>query len=291
MKILVLGGTRFFGKHLVKKLLDNHSVTIATRGITPDDFGESVSRITLDRTDPHSLQAALSGREYDVVYDNIAYCSNDVKRLLDTVHTKKIILTSSTSVYNLKPGLREEDFNPMTEPVTWCERNDCEYSEGKREAERALYQAYPGRQAIAVRFPFVVGPDDYTRRLRFYVEHTLKGIPMHIDNPDADMSLIHSREAREFLAFLADRDVSSRDVSSPVNAASDGVISLREILAYITAKTGAVPVLAGTGEAAPYNGADEYSICTDRAQSLGYAFQNVRDDLFALLDFYIEELR
>ena len=70
MKILVLGGTRFFGKHLVKKLLDNHSVTIATRGITPDYFGESVSRITLDRTDPHSLQAALHGLEYGVVDDN-----------------------------------------------------------------------------------------------------------------------------------------------------------------------------------------------------------------------------
>ena len=46
MKILVLGGTRFFGVHLVCALLeDGHEVTIATRGRTPDSFGSQVSRI------------------------------------------------------------------------------------------------------------------------------------------------------------------------------------------------------------------------------------------------------
>ena len=39
-KVLVLGGTRFFGKHLVEALLQaGHDVTIATRGITEDSFG------------------------------------------------------------------------------------------------------------------------------------------------------------------------------------------------------------------------------------------------------------
>lgn len=42
-KVLVLGGTRFFGKHLVEALLkDGHDVTIATRGITEDSFGGTV---------------------------------------------------------------------------------------------------------------------------------------------------------------------------------------------------------------------------------------------------------
>lgn len=40
-KVLVLGGTRFFGKHLVETLLqDGHDVTIATRGITEVFFWE-----------------------------------------------------------------------------------------------------------------------------------------------------------------------------------------------------------------------------------------------------------
>ena len=37
---------------------------------------------------------------------------------------------------------------------------------------------------IAVRYPFAIGKDDYTKRLLFYVEHVIRSIPMHIDNPD-----------------------------------------------------------------------------------------------------------
>ena len=47
MNILVLGGTGFFGKHLVWELLHRgHEVTIATRGRTPDDFGRLVKPFT-----------------------------------------------------------------------------------------------------------------------------------------------------------------------------------------------------------------------------------------------------
>lgn len=42
MNILMLGGTRFFGIHTVKALLSKgHAVTIATRGITKDEFGDA----------------------------------------------------------------------------------------------------------------------------------------------------------------------------------------------------------------------------------------------------------
>ncbi|MGR4032399.1 NAD-dependent epimerase/dehydratase family protein, partial [Bacillus sp. ZZQ-131] len=51
-KVLVLGGTRFFGKHLVEYLLQaGHDVTIATRGVTEDSFGSAVKRIIVDRED------------------------------------------------------------------------------------------------------------------------------------------------------------------------------------------------------------------------------------------------
>ena len=51
MKILVIGGTRFFGIHMVNKLLELwHSVTIATRGNAKNNFGDRVSRIILERT-------------------------------------------------------------------------------------------------------------------------------------------------------------------------------------------------------------------------------------------------
>ena len=41
MNILVIGGTRYFGIHMVNKLLEQgHDITIATRGKTPDSYDE-----------------------------------------------------------------------------------------------------------------------------------------------------------------------------------------------------------------------------------------------------------
>lgn len=52
MKILVIGGTRFFGIHTVNALLEHgHDVTIATRRNTSDSYGDKVERICVERTD------------------------------------------------------------------------------------------------------------------------------------------------------------------------------------------------------------------------------------------------
>lgn len=50
IKILVIGGTRFFGIHMVHELMKmGHDVTIATHGLTADSFGDKVNRIIMDR--------------------------------------------------------------------------------------------------------------------------------------------------------------------------------------------------------------------------------------------------
>lgn len=103
MKILVIGGTRFFGIHMVNELLTNgHDVTIATRGKASDEYGGRVRRITLERTDETSMKNALAGSCYDVVIDKIAYCSNDIRYVMEAVDCDKYIHMSSTSVYEPK---------------------------------------------------------------------------------------------------------------------------------------------------------------------------------------------
>ena len=100
MNILVIGGTRFFGIHMVNELLaKGHEVTIATRGLTEDSFGDKVKRIILDHSNPESIRQALTGIRFDVVIDKIAYCSNDIKYIMDVVDCDKFIHMSSTYGY------------------------------------------------------------------------------------------------------------------------------------------------------------------------------------------------
>ena len=288
MKILVIGGTRFFGIHMVKELLEKgHDVTIATRGLTPDDFGDKVKRIVFQRTDEQSVKEALSGTHYDVVIDKIAYCSNDVKYVMDAVDCDKYIYMSSTSVYDPKRvNTLETDFDGTSKELIWCDRSAFPYEQIKRQAEYALWQAYPQKNWIAVRYPFAIGKDDYTKRLLFYVEHVMKGIPMKIDNVDHQMGFIRSDEAGKFLAFLADQDF-----RGAINGSSEGTISIREILDYVEKKTGAKAVISEDGEKAPYNGEPEYSINVDKAKALGFEFSVLKDWIYELLDYYVEGAR
>ena len=111
MNVLILGGTRLMGRHLTRTLLEaGHRVTLGNRGQTPDSFGGQVERLTLNRLDGESLSKALSGREYDVICDSLAYSSEDVRLLLDRVCCGRYVTISSAAVYDLRPGLREEDF-------------------------------------------------------------------------------------------------------------------------------------------------------------------------------------
>lgn len=285
MKILVLGGTRFFGIPMVRELIRlGHEVTIATRQRTEDHFGDSVKRIQVERTDACEMKRVFRRKEFDVVYDKIAYCSNDIKGALEAISCKKYIYMSSTSVYEPKrPDTKEEDFDADHKELVWCDRTDFPYAEIKRQGECALWQQYSNKNWIAVRYPFVIGKDDYTERLKFYVEHVKKSLPMQIDNPDVQMGFIGSEEAGKFMAFLAEKDF-----QGAINGSSHGTISLREIMEYVEKKTGKKAIIDTVGDIAPYNGEPEYSINTEKAEKLGFQFSNLKDWIYELLDYYIE---
>ena len=153
----------------------------------------------------------------------------------------------------------------------------------KHAQPAALWQEYSDRNWIAVRYPFAIGKDDYTKRLLFYVEHTMKAIPMNIDNLDAQMGYIRSDEAGKFMAFLVDKDV-----RGAINGSAEGTISIKEIIEYVEKKAGAKAVIDKTGENAPYNGEPEYSINTEKAESLGFRFSVLQNWIYELLDYYIQ---
>jgi len=265
-------------------LKSGHDVTIANRGLAPDDFGNQVNRIVLERTSSKSVSEVFFDKHYDIVYDSLAFSSNDVKCLLDVLKCDKYIMTSSVSVYeNYQANMTESDFVPENHPLKWCWRADDTYNEVKRQAECALYQCYSHIPSIAVRFPFVVGEDDYTRRLHFYVEHVAKSLPIFVDNLDEQMSFITSEEAGRFLAWLCETDFCGK-----INASAYGTVSICDIIEYIEKKTRGLVVYSESGVFAPYNGANTHSMILQKAEDLGFKFSAVDSWIYGLLDRVIE---
>lgn len=272
--ILVLGGTRFFGKRLVERLLQDQDtqVTTLTRGKTEDRFGGQVSRLYADRTDQAALTEAVQGREWDVVYDNICYSPDEAaaSARIFAGTAKRYILTSSLSVYDSRPEiLTEADFDPGSYPVRMGGKDDFSYQEGKRLAETVLLKqtAFP---AAAVRFPIVLGSDDYTRRLHFHIEHVREGKPIGIPNPDALISFIRSDEAAEFLYWLG-----HSPLTGPVNACSDGTLSIGEIIAIIEQATGQQALIqpaTSEKDMSPFGIDQSWYMDTTKARKAGFSF-------------------
>ncbi|MDO5122073.1 MAG: NAD-dependent epimerase/dehydratase family protein [Erysipelotrichaceae bacterium] len=288
MEILVIGGTRFFGIPMIAKLLEKgHHIAVATRGNLKNPFSDRTENIILDRTDTESVRKAVGGRYFDVIIDKVAYSSNDVRALLENVRCGKYIQMSTGSVYTeCHEGIMESEFEPQTYELKWQGRTD-DYTESKRQAERAAYEYMTEQDCVFVRYPIVLGIHDYTNRLRFYVEHVMRGQPMYVDDADYGMSFIHEKEAGEFMAHLV-----SADVSGAFNGCSYGFISPGEIIRYIESKTGKKAVLSGDGDPAPFNGlVSNESFDTGKALSAGYRFSNLRDWIFDLTDILIEEER
>ena len=74
MDVLVIGGTRYFGRGAVQQLLEaGHAVTIFSRGSTRPPFWNDIEHIEGDHTDSEGMAARLKGRRFDGVIDNLCF--------------------------------------------------------------------------------------------------------------------------------------------------------------------------------------------------------------------------
>lgn len=272
-KVLVLGGTRFFGRKLVELLVEEgHKVTIATRGKSPNPFGEKVEHVTVDRMKKEQLEQLMANRTFDIVYDNICYSPNEAKAFCDVFNGKigKLVFTSTLSTYEADGEAKvEHDFDPYHYEIRMGDSTDFTYGEGKRQAEAVFYK-YAQFPVVAVRFPIVMGEDDYTERLHFHVKRVAQGEAIGFVNMDAEMSFIQATEAARFLLWAGEASI-----EGPYNATASGTISLRALMDLIEVATGkqAKIALIGNDEIrSPYAIPQSWYMKNEKATAAGFHF-------------------
>lgn len=192
LNILVLGGTRFFGKTLVEQLGSaGHAVTVLSRGKLPPPAG--AAHLVADRADPSALAAALAGRTFDVVIDNAAMNAAHVGAALDALgeRTGHYVLTSTAAVYgDFAHGRiwRESDLGLDLADLERPLPGGDPYTIGKRAAEAVLWRGERSKVPFTVVRPgYVVGPHDHLQRMQFFLRRLHDGGPMLVPSggPDA----------------------------------------------------------------------------------------------------------
>lgn len=288
MNILVVGGTKFFGISMVNDLIQKgHDITIATRGITPNPFGNQVKSIIIDRREESSIKREIGNKYFDIVIDKVAYVPSDVKKLLANIKCDKYIQMSSCAVYfDDHENINENEFIPSDDELEWV---DWAYSYGKakRLSECAARNMLGIEKCVFVRYPVVLGENDYTNRLQFYIEHVMKEQPVYIDNLQHNISYINEKEAGLFISFLAENEL-----SGAVNGCSHGNISIGKLLETIYQKTGKRALISEDGDKAPYNGTkSNRTFSVQKAENAGFRFSNINDWINGLIDYYINKTK
>lgn len=271
-------------------LQNSHDVTILTRGQSGNPFGSQVHQLIADRDDEHTLVQALSNTTWDIVYDNICYSPKDAQKIIEILEgkTTKLIFTSTLATYEADGIVKTEaDFNPYNYEIRMGNRQDFTYSEGKRQAEAVLFKkaSFP---VAAVRFPIVVGEQDYTRRLHFHVERIVNEQPITLTNVDAKMSFITDDEAAAFLYFAG---IST--IEGPFNATASGAISLKDLLGLIEEASGKhakVSLLGGDANSqSPYAIPADWYMSNAKAEAAGFTFSQLNDWLPKLINSLVKE--
>jgi 2'-hydroxyisoflavone reductase len=180
MRILVIGGTLFIGKRLVKRLLDaGHEVTLLHRRAA-HPFGGRVRSVVADRNDTISVRDALAGYHYDAVYD-IAYdmergtTGQQVEATARAVpgDLSRYIFISSVAAYG-------DGLDHVEDDALVLDTDSNEYSRNKAGSERALFRMHreSGFPSVTIRPPFVYGPENPFYREAFFWDRIRRNRPI-----------------------------------------------------------------------------------------------------------------
>ena len=182
MKVLVIGGTLFIGRQLVKELRNaGHDVAVLHRqpkhGMTL-----RIENLVADRNDPEAVRQVLAGRRFEVVYDNVydwergttaAQVEATVRACGDRL--SRYIFMSSVAAYG--DGLNHYEGDALAP-----DNHADAYVRNKAMTERMLFRLRQkhGLPVVTFRPPYVYGPGNPFYREAFFWDRMRLGRPIII---------------------------------------------------------------------------------------------------------------
>jgi len=214
MKLLILGGTRFVGRHLVTAALARkHEITLFNRGTHLSAALPNVETIRGDRdSDLHKLQ----GRHWDAVVDTCGYLPRTVRASAEVLSRSvdRYVFISSLSVYADVGVFGVDETAPVAKLTSdQLDRANAIDSSGQASAvtygkmygplkalcEQGTQEVLPDRVLI-VRPGLIVGPYDYTDRFTYWVERVARGGEVLAPGrPERCVQFIDARDLAEWI--------------------------------------------------------------------------------------------
>ncbi|MDQ4077198.1 MAG: SDR family oxidoreductase [Chloroflexota bacterium] len=206
MKLLILGGTVFVGRHIVRAALARgHEVTLFNRGQHNPDLFPEVEKLRGDRDGDLS---ALEGRRWDAVIDTSGYVPRVVRASAELLaeKVKHYTFISSISVYDdfSEPGIDETRSVGTLADESVEEVTGETYGPLKALCEQAAEAALPGR-VLVIRPGLIVGPYDPTHRFTYWPRRVAAGGEVLAPgNPEQPVQFIDVRDLAQWIVQMVE---------------------------------------------------------------------------------------
>lgn len=195
MKLLVIGGSYFYGRVFVMEAVKEHQVTVWNRGTySIEEFG--VRQIKGDR---HERTAAC-GEDFDAVIDFCAYAPGDVRKTLKnlTGQIGQYVLISTVDVYEREPGVLKREETPLEKRRLAGEAGT--YIAGKVALEQEIREVCVEREIpfTVLRPAILYGPYNYAPRESVYIRMLLENhaLPSFTD-ADGRFQFVYVKDAAQ----------------------------------------------------------------------------------------------
>ena len=201
MKVLVIGGTVFLGRHVVAEALSRgHEVTLFNRGSDTESFAGEVERVLGDR---NTDIANLGDARFDYCIDTSGYLPHQLVAAGTHLASRvdRYAFVSSISVYAaFKAGMDESAaLSVLPDDADPTVYDNAHYGPLKVLCEAAIEAAMPGR-VLHVRSGLIVGPHDPTHRFTYWPVRVAKGGEFIAPSgPDFPIQMIHARDQARWI--------------------------------------------------------------------------------------------
>ena len=212
MRVLILGGTQFLGRHIVETgLAAGHTLSVLNRGVSTDELPEQVERLRGDRDQGVSGLQALAGRSWDACVDVSGYTAVQVRASAELLSpsVQRYVYVSAVSVYGdpQRRPVRETHRRvpPAGEHVT--DVNGETYGALKVACENIVGQIY-GDRSTCLRPQVVVGPHDPSGRYTYWVQRAGRGGEMLAPGDGSDhLQVIDVRDLARFVVTVIEHEL------------------------------------------------------------------------------------
>lgn len=265
MNILIIGGGRFVGPILIKKLLSrNHTLTVFNRGNIQRKYDGRVTFVKGDR----NSKIRIPG-QFDVVIDMCAYNKSQLENVINSLTFDYFINFGTAASY------KKTDIFPLTEQSeigVWPVWGD--YNLGKVECEEFLQMRKTNYATI--RPVYILGESNYIERESFIYSKIIKGETIILPgNGQAICQFVFAEDVAEVLILLAEKKL-----QGAYNIAGDELITLQGLvktMARIAGKKAKISYNSNTDGAShnkdEFPFANENFICSNvKLKDLGIKF-------------------